>query len=238
MTTLLEIADLDVHYGGIHALKGVSMTVEAGKVCTLIGANGAGKTTTLRAISGLLKPTRGTVKLQGRDITGMPAHEIVALGLAHVPEGRGIFENLTVDENLQMGAFLRKDTTAIAKDRDKALDYFPRLRERLGQMAGTLSGGEQQMLAIARALLARPKLLLLDEPSLGLAPQVTALIFKIIKAIVAEGTTILLVEQNAHMALGVAHTGHVLEVGALVQSGPAAELAKDDKIRKAYLGVR
>ena len=154
-----------------------------------------------------------------------------------MPEGRGIFANLTVDENLQMGAFLRNDAAAIAKDRTKALDLFPRLRERLGQMAGTLSGGEQQMLAIARALLARPKLLLLDEPSLGLAPQVTALIFKIVKSIAAEGTTILLVEQNAHMALGVSHTGHVLEVGTLVTSGPAAELAKDDKIRKAYLGV-
>ncbi len=237
MSAILEITDLDVHYGGIHALKGVSMSIERGKICALIGANGAGKTTTLRAISGLVKPTRGTVLFEGKPIGGVPAHEIVALGLAHVPEGRGIFANLTVDENLQMGAFLRNDHAAIAKDRDKALDYFPRLRERLGQMAGTLSGGEQQMLAISRALLARPKLLLLDEPSLGLAPQVTALIFKIVKSIVAEGTTILLVEQNAHMALGVAHTGHVLEVGTLVTSGPATELAKDDKIRKAYLGV-
>ena len=237
MTAILEVTDLDVHYGGIHALKGVSLAVESGKVCALIGANGAGKTTTLRAISGLVKPTRGKILFEGQPIGGRVAHEIVALGLAHVPEGRGIFANLTVDENLQMGAFLRADTAAIAKDRARALDYFPRLRERLGQMAGTLSGGEQQMLAIARALLARPKLLLLDEPSLGLAPQVTALIFKIIKAIVAEGTTILLVEQNAHMALAIAHTGHVLEVGTLVTSGPAAELAKDDKIRKAYLGV-
>ena len=237
MTAILEVNDLDVHYGGIHALKGVSFSVEAGQVCALIGANGAGKTTTLRAISGLVKPSAGTVAFEGRQIGGRPAHEIVALGLSHVPEGRGIFANLTVDENLQMGAFLRNDAAAIAKDRTKALDLFPRLRERLGQMAGTLSGGEQQMLAIARALLARPKLLLLDEPSLGLAPQVTALIFKIVKSIAAEGTTILLVEQNAHMALGVSHTGHVLEVGTLVTSGPAAELAKDDKIRKAYLGV-
>ena len=237
MTAILEVKDLDVHYGGIHALKGVSFTVEAGQVCALIGANGAGKTTTLRAISGLVKPSAGTVRFEGREVGGRAAHEIVALGLSHVPEGRGIFANLSVDENLQMGAFLRSDASAIAKDRDKALDLFPRLRERLGQMAGTLSGGEQQMLAIARALLAKPKLLLLDEPSLGLAPQVTALIFKIVKSIAAEGTTILLVEQNAHMALGVSHTGHVLEVGTLVSSGPAAELAKDDKIRKAYLGV-
>jgi branched-chain amino acid transport system ATP-binding protein len=237
VTAILEVKDLDVHYGGIHALKGVSFTVEAGQVCALIGANGAGKTTTLRAISGLVKPSAGTVRFEGREVGGRAAHEIVALGLSHVPEGRGIFANLSVDENLQMGAFLRSDASAIAKDRDKALDLFPRLRERLGQMAGTLSGGEQQMLAIARALLAKPKLLLLDEPSLGLAPQVTALIFKIVKSIAAEGTTILLVEQNAHMALGVSHTGHVLEVGTLVSSGPAAELAKDDKIRKAYLGV-
>ena len=237
MTAILEVNDLDVHYGGIHALKGVSFTVEAGQICALIGANGAGKTTTLRAISGLVKPSAGTVRFEGREVGGRAAHEIVALGLSHVPEGRGIFANLSVDENLQMGAFLRNDASAIAKDRDKALDLFPRLRERLGQMAGTLSGGEQQMLAIGRALIARPRLLLLDEPSLGLAPQIVQLIFKIVKSIAAEGTTILLVEQNAHMALGVSHTGHVLEVGTLVSSGPAAELAKDDKIRKAYLGV-
>ena len=237
MSALLEVKDLDVHYGGIHALKGVSFAVEEGKVVTLIGGNGAGKTTTLRAISGLLKPTAGSVTFAGKPITGVAAHEIVALGLAHVPEGRGIFANLTVDENLQMGSFLRKDPRGVAKDRTRALELFPRLAERLGQNAGTLSGGEQQMLAIARALLARPKLLLLDEPSLGLAPQVVQLIFKIVRTIVAEGTTILLVEQNAHMALGVATTGHVLEVGSLVTSGPAAELARDDKIRKAYLGV-
>ena len=237
MPALLEVDRLDVHYGGIHALKGVSFAVDEGQVVTLIGANGAGKTTTLRAISGLIRPSAGSVKFAGKPITGMPAHEIVALGLAHVPEGRGIFANLTVDENLQIGAFLRHDTGGIAKDRKRALELFPRLEERLCQSAGTLSGGEQQMLAIARALLARPKLLLLDEPSLGLAPQIVQLIFKIVKTIVAEGTTILLVEQNAHMALGVATTAHVLEVGSLVTSGPAAELARDDKIRKAYLGV-
>jgi branched-chain amino acid transport system ATP-binding protein len=234
---LLEVKDLDVHYGGIHALKGVSFTVEEGKIVTLIGGNGAGKTTTLRAISGMLKPTRGSVTFCGKPITALPAHAIVAQGLAHVPEGRGIFANLTVDENLQLGAYLRNDAAAVAKDRARALELFPRIRERLHQNAGTLSGGEQQMLAIARALLTRPKLLLLDEPSLGLAPQMVQLIFRIVKTIVAEGTTILLVEQNAHMALGIASTAHVLEVGSLVTSGPAAELARDDKIRKAYLGV-
>jgi branched-chain amino acid transport system ATP-binding protein len=234
---LLEVKDLDVHYGGIHALKGVSFTVDEGEVVTLIGANGAGKTTTLRAISGLIKPSRGKVTFAGTAITGLPAHRIVALGLAHVPEGRGIFANLTVDENLEIGGYLRKDASAVAKDRERALDMFPRLRERLAQRAGTLSGGEQQMLAIARALVTRPKLLLLDEPSLGLAPTIVQLIFKIVRTIVSEGTTILLVEQNAHMALGVARTAHVLEVGTLVTSGRAAELARDDKIRKAYLGV-
>jgi branched-chain amino acid transport system ATP-binding protein len=234
---LLEVTDLDVHYGGIHALKGVSLSVDEGKIVTLIGANGAGKTTTLRAISGLIKPTRGSITFAGKPITGLPAHSIVERGLAHVPEGRGIFANLTVDENLQLGAYLRHDPAAVAKDRERALELFPRIRERLGQSAGTLSGGEQQMLAIARALLTRPKLLLLDEPSLGLAPQMVQLIFKIVKTIVAEGTTILLVEQNAHMALGVAASAYVLEVGVMVTSGPAAELARDDKIRKAYLGV-
>ncbi len=238
MSSLLVVEDLHVNYGGIRALKGVSFSVERGQIVTLIGANGAGKTTTLKAISGLCKPTHGKVLFDGEPITGMPAHRIVARGLAHAPEGRGIFANLTVDENLQMGAYLRgNDPDGVKKDRERALELFPRVRERLGQNAGTLSGGEQQMLAIARALVARPKLLLLDEPSLGLAPQVVALIFKIVKTIAAEGTTILLVEQNAHQALRVADTAHVLEVGELVTSGPAAELARDDKIRKAYLGV-
>ena len=208
-----------------------------GELVSLIGANGAGKTTTLRAISGLIKPSKGTVKFGGKLISGMPAHEIVALGMAHAPEGRGIFANLSVAENLEMGAFLRRDHAAVAKDMEKALELFPRIRERLQQNAGTLSGGEQQMLAIARALLSRPKLLLLDEPSLGLAPQIVALIFKIIRTIAADGTTILLVEQNAFGALKVATTGHVLEVGQVVASGPAAQLATDDKIRKAYLGI-
>jgi branched-chain amino acid transport system ATP-binding protein len=237
VTTLLEVSDLHVHYGGIHALKGVSFSVEQGQIVTLIGANGAGKTTTLRAISGLCRPSKGKVTLRGTPIVGRPPHEIVALGMSHAPEGRGIFANLTVEENLEIGAYLRRDPAAVAKDRDHVLSLFPRLRERLPQNAGTLSGGEQQMLAIARALMARPTLLLLDEPSLGLAPQIVKLIFQIVKTIAAEGTTILLVEQNAHMALGVAQVGHVLEVGTLVTSGPARELAQNDEIRKAYLGV-
>jgi branched-chain amino acid transport system ATP-binding protein len=235
---LLEVEDLDVHYGGIHALKRVSFAVDEGEVVTLIGANGAGKSTTLRAISGMVRPSRGRVRFAGQAIAGHSAHELVRRGLCHVPEGRGIFANLTVDDNLAIGAYHRRDAVAIAKDRERALELFPRLRERLAQSAGTLSGGEQQMLAIARALLARPKLLLLDEPSLGLAPQLVQLIFQIVKKIVAEGTTILLVEQNAHMALRTAKTAHVLEVGSLVTSGPASDLARDDRIRKAYLGVR
>ena len=237
MTVLLQVDDLHVHYGGIHALKGVSFAVEQGQIVTLIGANGAGKTTTLKAISGLCKPSKGTVTLRGTPIVGRPAHEIVALGMSHAPEGRGIFANLTVDENLEIGAYLRRDPAAVRKDREHVLTLFPRIKERLVQNAGTLSGGEQQMLAIARALMARPTLLLLDEPSLGLAPQIVKLIFQIVKTIAADGTTILLVEQNAHMALGVAQVGHVLEVGKLVTSGPARELAQNDDIRKAYLGV-
>jgi branched-chain amino acid transport system ATP-binding protein len=239
---LLEIEGLDVHYGGIHALKGVSLKVDAGEVVTLIGANGAGKTTTLRAISGLVRPSSGVVRFGGEVIARggaevMGAHLIVGRGLVHAPEGRGIFANMTVEENLEIGAFLRSDQAEIDKDREHALGLFPRLRERLQQSAGTLSGGEQQMLAIARALMSRPKLLLLDEPSLGLAPQVVALIFKIVKTIAATGTTILLVEQNAHKALGVASRAYVLEVGQIVLEGPAKDLATDDKIRKAYLGI-
>jgi branched-chain amino acid transport system ATP-binding protein len=234
---LLEVSDLHVYYGGIHALKGISFSVEEGEIVTLIGANGAGKTTTLRAISGLVRAARGSVTFRGQKISNMAPHLIVASGMAHAPEGRGIFPNLTVDENLDIGAFLRRDAAAVAKDKEHGLSLFPRLKERLAQNAGTLSGGEQQMLAIARALMARPKLLLLDEPSLGLAPQIVQHIFKIVRTIAADGTTILLVEQNAHMALRVARTAHVLEVGTLPISGDAAELAKDDKIRKAYLGV-
>jgi branched-chain amino acid transport system ATP-binding protein len=234
---LLALDHLDVHYGAIHALKGVSLTVEQGQIVTLIGANGAGKSTTLRAISGLVRPSGGSITYDGKPLGGRPPHEIVRLGIAHSPEGRGIFANLTVDENLEMGAYTRNDKDGIAKDRDKALGLFPRLRERLSQAAGTLSGGEQQMLAMARALLARPRLLLLDEPSLGLAPQVVQTIFKIIREINAAGTTILLVEQNAHMALQVAHHGYVLEVGTIAMSDDAKKLAASDEVRKAYLGA-
>jgi branched-chain amino acid transport system ATP-binding protein len=234
---MLELRDLHVHYGAIHALHGVSLRVEQGQIVTLIGSNGAGKTTTLRTISGLLRPSSGDVLYEGRSIAGIPPHEIVRLGIAMAPEGRGIFPNLTVEENLDMGAYARRDKAAIASDRERALTLFPRIRERLRQAAGTLSGGEQQMLAIARALMARPRLLLLDEPSLGLAPQIVQTIFKIVREINAGGTTILLVEQNAHMALEVAHYAYVLEVGRVVMSNAAAVLARSDEVRKAYLGV-
>jgi branched-chain amino acid transport system ATP-binding protein len=234
---LLEVSDLHVHYGAIRALHGVNLSVEAGQIVTLIGCNGAGKSTTLRAISGLIRPSAGSITYDGRPITGRPPHELVRMGIAHAPEGRGIFANFSVDENLDIGAFARKDKDGIARDRERALTLFPRLRERLKQSAGTLSGGEQQMLAIARALLARPRLLLLDEPSLGLAPQIVQTIFHIIREINASGTTVLLVEQNAHMALHTAHYGYVLEVGEIVMKDEAAKLAKSDEVRKAYLGV-
>ncbi len=236
MTVLLELANIDVHYGAIHALRGISFSVAEGEIVTLIGANGAGKTTTLRAVSGMLKPTNGSIKYSGADIAGLKPHKLVARGLCHAPEGRGIFPNLTVRENLLLGAFLRRDTQEIAKDEAKGFALFPVLKERAAQPAGTLSGGEQQMLAIARALMARPKLLLLDEPSLGLAPQVTETIFRIIEEINKAGVTILLVEQNAHLALGIAHHGYVLETGTVVQSGTGQELLKSPEIRKAYLG--
>jgi branched-chain amino acid transport system ATP-binding protein len=234
---LLQVRELDVHYGAIHALHGIDLDVNAGEIVTLIGSNGAGKSSTLRAISGLIAPTRGTIAFDGASIARRAPHEIVRLGIAHAPEGRGIFANLTVGENLDLGAYVRKNKKEIAADRERTLELFPRLRERLAQRAGTLSGGEQQMLAIARALLARPKLLLLDEPSLGLAPQVVQTIFRIIREINASGTTILLVEQNAHMALATAHRAYVMEVGRIVMSGDAAVLARSDEVRKAYLGV-
>jgi branched-chain amino acid transport system ATP-binding protein len=235
--SLLEIRDLHVHYGAIHALHGISLSVEAGSIVTLIGGNGAGKSTTLRTISGLLKPTRGEILYEGRSIVGLPPHEVVRQGIAHAPEGRGIFANLTVDENLQIGAYGRDDKAGIARDRERALDLFPRLRERLAQRSGTLSGGEQQMLAIARAYISRPKLLLLDEPSLGLAPQIVQVIFKVIREInQQQGTTILLVEQNANLALKAAHHGYVLDVGRIVLSDKASVLAASDEVRKAYLG--
>ena len=234
---LLEVRNLDVHYGAINALRGINLSVEAGQIVTLIGANGAGKTTTLRAISALLKPTAGEILFEGKPIHGRAPHELVKLGIAHSPEGRGVFANLTVDENLDLGAYVRSDKAGIAADREKALGLFPRLRERLKQLAGTLSGGEQQMVAMARALLARPRLLLLDEPSLGLAPQIVRTIFDIIREINASGTTILLVEQNAHMALRVAQKGYVLEAGRIVMSDSAVALAASDDVRKAYLGA-
>jgi len=234
---LLSVNNLSVTYGAIRALHGISLSVDQGRIVTLIGGNGAGKSTTLRAISGLLTGARGSIVFDSAEILGLPPHVIVRRGIAHAPEGRGIFPNLTVSENLDLGAFARSDHAQIARDRDHALALFPRLRERLQQSAGTLSGGEQQMLAIARALLARPRLLLLDEPSLGLAPQIVQTIFRIIRDINADGTTILLVEQNAHMALTVAHHAYVLEVGRIVMSGPASELARSDAVRKAYLGV-
>lgn len=233
---LLEIKDLVVNYGAIRALHGLNLRVEKGEIVTLIGSNGAGKTTTLRAISRLVDSS-GSILFDGRPIHSLAAHEIVKLGIAHAPEGRGVFSNMTVSENLELGAFARTDHAQIRKDREHALTLFPRLRERLSQHAGTLSGGEQQMLAIARALLTKPKLLLLDEPSLGLAPQIVQTIFQIIRDINKEGATILLVEQNAHMALHVAKRAYVLEVGRIATEGDASELAKSDEIRKAYLGV-
>jgi branched-chain amino acid transport system ATP-binding protein len=235
--SLLEVENLGVFYGAIEALRGVSLRVEAGEVVTLIGANGAGKSTTLRTISGLLQPKSGSIRFDGKPIQNWPPHKVVKHGLVQVPEGRMIFANLTVDENLQLAAFLRTDRAAIRADRQRALEFFPRVRERLTQQAGTLSGGEQQMLAIARALVARPKLLMLDEPSLGLAPQLVRIIFQVIREINRAGTTILLVEQNANMALQVAHRAYVIEVGQIRMEGPAAELAASDDVRKAYLGA-
>jgi branched-chain amino acid transport system ATP-binding protein len=234
---MLEIKDLTVRYGAIEALHGVNLRVEQGEIVTLIGSNGAGKTTTLRAISGVVRAAGGSITYQGQSLLRQPAHKIVRLGIAHAPEGRGIFPSMTVAENLELGAYARYDHAEIARDRERALDLFPRIRERLKQVAGTLSGGEQQMLAIARAMLSKPKLLLLDEPSLGLAPQIVQTIFKIIREINQAGATILLVEQNAHMALKVAQRAYVLEVGKIVMSGPAAELAESDEVRKAYLGA-
>ncbi len=234
---LLKIENLSVHYGAIQALHGVSIAVEQGEIVTLIGANGAGKSTTLRAVSGLVKPSAGTITFDGKNLAGLAPHRILRRGLAQVPEGRGIFPNLTVDENLDLGAFARSDRKNIAGDRERVFALFPRLKERIDQRAGTLSGGEQQMLAIGRALLARPRLLLLDEPSLGLAPQLVQTIFKIIREINASGTTIFLVEQNAHMALRVAHRAYVLEVGSVVMQGDAKQLAASDEVKKAYLGI-
>ena len=233
---LLEVRGLDVYYGAIHALKGVSLSVDAGRIVTLIGANGAGKSTLLRTISSLLRPRAGTIVFEGADLTKLPPHEIVKRGISHVPEGRIVFANMTVFENLQLGAHLRRDHAAVRDDLDRMYALFPRLKERRTQAAGTLSGGEQQMLAIARALMARPRVLLMDEPSLGLAPLLVREIFATIRRINADGMTVLLVEQNAHMALTTAHEGSVLETGRVIRSDSAKALLASPEVRKAYLG--
>ena len=236
MSAMLEVKDLEVSYGKIKAVKGISFTVEEGEVVTLIGTNGAGKTTTLRTISGLLRPTKGSVTFKGQDLTKVPAHEVVQLGVAHSPEGRRIFPRLSVEENLMLGAFARKDRAGIHKDLERAFDLFPILRERRGQPAGTFSGGEQQMLAIGRAMLSRPKLLMLDEPSMGLSPLMMQRIMSTIRELQSEGVTILLVEQNAQAALSLADHGYVLEVGKIVLDGTGQALLTDENVRKAYLG--
>jgi branched-chain amino acid transport system ATP-binding protein len=233
---MLELEDLRAGYGNIEALHGISLSVAEGEIVTLIGANGAGKTTTLMTISGCVRVRTGAVRFRGRDISGLPPHEIVALGLVHSPEGRKIFPRLTVAENLEMGAFTRRDASGIAADQNRVFELFPILGERRKQAGGTLSGGEQQMLAIGRALMARPKLLLLDEPSLGLAPLVVSRIFEVIRELNREGATILLVEQNAQMALKAAHRGYVLETGSITMASAAAELLADPRVRSAYLG--
>jgi branched-chain amino acid transport system ATP-binding protein len=234
---MLTIKDLHVSYGQIKAIKGISLDVPERSIVTLIGANGAGKTTLLRTISGLIKSKSGSISLNGKELSLLPPHEIVKLGVAQSPEGRMIFANLTVQENLKMGAYLRKDTDGIAKDLEYVFAIFPRLRERISQAGGTLSGGEQQMLAIGRALMSQPKILLLDEPSLGIAPILVRTIFdKILEINANLGVTILLVEQNANMALAVAHKGYVLENGKIVLEGPAKDLAENEEVKKAYLG--
>ena len=233
---MLEVNDINVYYGSIHAVKGISLTVGDGEIVTLIGSNGAGKTTTLQTISGILTPKTGSIKFDGEELVGVPAHKIVGKGLVQVPEGRHVFSNMSVMENLDMGAYLRKDKDGIEKDRKRVFELFPRLYERRSQMAGTLSGGEQQMLAMGRALMSRPKTLLMDEPSMGLAPLLVKEIFSIIRNIHEEGTTVLLVEQNANMALSIADRAYVLETGRIVLSGTAAEMAASEEVRKAYLG--
>jgi branched-chain amino acid transport system ATP-binding protein len=235
-SAMITTENLNVHYGSIHALKGLNFEVHQGEIVSLIGANGAGKTTTLRAISGLV-PVTGTLQFEGKDITKVPVYKRVELGIAQSPEGRGVFPLMSVKENLEMGAYSRKDKAGIKKDYEMCLDLFPRLKERLWQMAGTMSGGEQQMLAISRALMSKPKILLLDEPSLGLAPLIVAQIFEIIKKLNQDGMTILLVEQNARMALKISHRAYVLETGKIVMQDSAANLLNNDEVRKAYLGV-
>jgi len=234
--TMLTLDKVEVSYGAIRALQGISLKIQAGEIVTLIGANGAGKSTTLRAISGLVPAGKGRIVFEGAEITALSADKIVQKGIGHSPEGRRVFANMSVRENLELGAYTRRDRAGIREDFDRALALFPRLKERIRQNAGTLSGGEQQMLAMGRALMARPKLLLLDEPSLGLAPFLVRDIFNIIRDINAQGTTVLLVEQNAHMALGVAHRGYVLETGHIVMADEAKALLANDDIKKAYLG--
>ena len=234
----LEIRDLHVSYGGIRALKGIDLTVEEGQIVTLIGANGAGKSTTLRAISGLQRPQSGSILYGGEELIGLPAKEIVRRGIIHVPEGRRVFPDMTVAENLKIGAFLRTDKGGIADDMDYVHSLFPRLKERSWQLAGTLSGGEQQMLAVGRALMSRPKVLMMDEPSLGLAPLIVKDIFSIIRRVNADGITVLLIEQNANAALRVADYGYVLETGTIALTGTGEELLRNESVREAYLGKK
>lgn len=233
---MLEVQEIHTYYGNIHALQGVTLQVNQGEIVTLIGSNGAGKSTTLRTIQGLLRPKQGRITFEGKDLKSLSTQAIVQLGISQSPEGRMIFPRMTVLENLEMGAFSRNDKLAIKSDMEKGLDLFPRLRERISQKGGTLSGGEQQMLAIARALMSRPRLLLLDEPSMGLAPMLVSQIFSIIKDINSQGTTVLLVEQNARMALSIAHRGYVIQTGQVVVTGTARELQSNETVRKAYLG--
>jgi branched-chain amino acid transport system ATP-binding protein len=234
---LLELESVDALYGRVRALRGITLSVGQGEVVALIGSNGAGKTTTLRTISGLMHPPSGTVVFDGKDISRMPAHDIVGLGICQAPEGRRLFPRMQVLDNLRMGAFLRKDNAGIQKDMERVFELFPRLKERISQLAGTLSGGEQQMLAIGRALMSKPKLLMLDEPSLGLAPILVETIFQIVREINAQGIPILLVEQNATKALEVAHRGYVLETGSIVQTGTGKQLLSSPDVQRAYLGI-
>lgn len=233
---MLKVDNIDVYYGAIHAIKGISIEVPKGEIVTLVGSNGAGKSTTLRTISGLMKPKNGTILFEDKNIVGVPAHKIVGMGLCQVPEGRHVFANMSVMENLELGAYLRNDKDGIARDLEDVFKKFPRLLERKDQISGTLSGGEQQMLAMGRALMSRPRLLLLDEPSMGLAPLLVKEIFNIIKEINESGTTVLLVEQNANMALSFADKAYVLETGRIALAGTAQELASSEAVRKAYLG--
>jgi len=234
--SMLKVENLNVYYGSIHALKGISLNVDKGEIVTLIGANGAGKSTLLKTLSGLLKPKEGTIEYMNKSIAGKPAQSIVKAGISHVPEGRRVFAEMSVEENIELGAFLRKDKAGIQQDFQKVYETFPRLLERRKQSAGTLSGGEQQMLAMGRAIMAKPKLLLLDEPSMGLAPLMVKTIFQVVKDINKEGTTILLVEQNANMALSIADRAYVLETGRVILSGTAEELQASEEIKNAYLG--